>query len=181
MKQKLFLALLVLGAALTGNQVFAQKAKEYKAVIHTSDGTRYSGVLTNANLEGFTIKARNGAMRFFDADTVSEVKIRSKNALNNNMLLGTTAGLAAGGMLYRNQESRGNVTTMVLPVVIVSSIVSGAGVGGFFNSFFAKERFENVSTSYPQIQRKLAAYAVSTDVALENSAIKDLPTVNAKF
>jgi ABC-type spermidine/putrescine transport system permease subunit II len=138
-------------------------------------------VLTAANQEGFSIKARNGAMRFFDADTVSEVKIRSKNALNNNMLLGTTAGLAAGGMLYHNQESRGNVTTMVLPVVIVSSIVSGAGVGGFFNSFFAKEKFENVSSSYPEIQRKLAAYAVSTDIALEDSSVKSLPAVNAKF
>lgn len=157
MKQILFLALFGVTTCICEDALAQRK---YIAVFHTNGGKRYNGVLTETNQEGFTIKTRNGAMRFFDADTVGKLKIRSKHALNNNMLLGITLGLAGGALLYNNQESKGNVTPMVLPVIIVGSVVGGAGFGGFINSFFSKEKFENISANYPEVQPKLAPYAV---------------------
>ncbi len=157
MKNKLFLVLFAICAFINAN-TFGQTRKDFAAVIHTDAGHRYKGLLTSTTDEGLTIDIR-GHKLFFDADSVEKIKIRSKNALNNNMLVGTLIGLTAGGTVYYLQEKRGNIGPIVLPVIVIGSIVYGAGIGAFFNSFFAVENFDLSTTQYKDIKKRLALYA----------------------
>lgn len=162
MKLKLSFALaLLFSVQLIGNAALAQKKKKYDAVVRTTDGRRYKGVLTVADEKGISIAVRGRTINF-EGSKVSDVKIRSHNSLNKNMLGGAVLGLGSAYLIYNNQHQKGKTTAVVLPVVVVGSFLYGAAAGALFNSFFAKERFHDVSRHYKEFQPKLNSY-VYTD------------------
>ena len=146
-----------------GSGAFAQhKVKRYDAIVKTTQGKRFKGLLENVNESGLTIRFHKQS-KFIAPDSIKTIRIKRYNAQNRHLLTGGLLGLAGGLTAYKLENDKGNVGPIILPVVIVSSTLAGSAIFGTINSLTAVERFEDVSEggNYRTIREKLKSYSLS--------------------
>ncbi len=144
------------------NHSFAQsKPKRYDAIVRTENGRRFKGLLESVEDNGLTIFYHRRS-KFISADSIKTIRIKKYNAQNRAFLIGGLLGVGSGLAIYVNQEDKGNVQPIILPVVIVSSTVAGAAIGGIINSFISRQKYENVNTEgrFKAIKEELKSYSV---------------------
>ncbi|WP_423149432.1 hypothetical protein [Rubrolithibacter danxiaensis] len=160
---KICTILLFLSSFLVAQESHAQyKAKRYNAIVRPLSGKRYKGILERVDEKGLTIRFHKTS-KYFLADTVRKIRIKKYNAQNKSLLAGSILGLAGGLAAYTIQEDKGNTSPIILPVVIVSSALSGAALVGTINSFTAVKTYKNVNKleSFKPVSLELRKYSLS--------------------
>jgi hypothetical protein len=161
MNLKLFTFLLFFG--LTAHDVFSQiKIKRYDAVVRTVSGRRFKGVLETVDDKGLTIRFHK-VSKLISADSIKTIRIKRYNAQNRNLLAGGLLGLASGLTIYKLESDKGNLQPINLPVILVSSTLTGAAIFGTINSITSVEKYKNVNQQgyYQQIKDSIKQYSLS--------------------
>ena len=158
-----FLSLILLFAFGCSNGSYAQsKPKRYDAIIRTTGGLRFKGLLQSVDGKGLSISYRRSS-RFLSADTIKTIRIKKYNAQNRTLLAGSLAGLLGGLTVYSIEKDKGNVQPIILPVVIISSTLTGAAIFGTINSITSVQKFEAVNRPgrFGEIKDELRTYSVN--------------------
>ncbi|HUH33402.1 MAG TPA: hypothetical protein VLZ28_05570 [Daejeonella sp.] len=146
---------------LSGSALFAdQKPKNYDAIIHTNTDHRYKGLLLDVSDKGMTIDYL-GQQKFFGADSISSIKIKRTGSRKRHSLTAGGIGLLAGIPIYVDGNSKGKLSSLALPVVVVGTAVGGVLIGSLVNSVTAVQRFNKINqeTSFKSIQPVLLRYS----------------------
>lgn len=167
-----FLLLLTL-VSVSGSVSFASpKPKNYDAVVFSTHNHRYKGFLLDVTDKGLIIDYF-GQPKFISADSIKAIKIKRTTALKRHALAASVIGLGAGIPVYIDGNSKGKLSALALPVVLIGTTLSGALVGSLLNTITAVQRFNKVNTesSFKSIQPVLLRYskASPTRVKIESN------------
>lgn len=169
-KTSLKFILLITMFILSGNVSLAQKPKNYNAVIYSVNNQRYKGFLQDVTDQGVTIDYY-GKSKFIGADSISSIKIKKTSALRRHALVGGSFGLLAGIPVYIDGNSRGKLSSLALPVVVVASTLGGALIGTLINTVTSVQRFDKINrgNSYKSIQPVLLRYSKASPTRVPSS------------
>jgi len=141
MKLRLIISVILICGSII---VSAQSKKDrYDAIIRTELHQRYKGLLLKVDESGLTIRFHTQD-KYIAAGSIRSIRIKRYNAQNKSFLAGSLLGLGGGLTIYGVQKNKGNLNQSVLPVVIISSVVTGAAVAGALNSAVSVVKFQNV-------------------------------------
>jgi hypothetical protein len=138
----------------------AKKPKNYDAVVFSTNNHRYKGFLIDVTDKGLTIDYL-GQPKFISADSIKAIKIKRTSALKRHALTASAIGLGAGVPIYLDGNSKGKLSALALPVVLIGTTLSGALVGSLVNTLTAVQRFDKINqgTSFKSIQPVLLRYS----------------------
>lgn len=139
---------------------FAQKVKNYNAVIKTNSDHRYKGFLQDVTDKGVTIDYY-GKPKFIGSDSISTIRIKRTNDLKKLSTITAGIGLAASVPVYIDGNNKGKLSLLALPVVLVAGTLGGALIGTLINSATSVQRFRKVNEEIPykNIQPVLLRYS----------------------
>jgi len=157
--------------SVSGSFVYASpKPKNYDAVINSTNNHRYKGFLIDVNDKGLTIDYL-GQPKFISADTIKSIKIKRTSALKRHALTASVIGLGAGVPIYLDGNSKGKLSALALPVVLIGTTLSGAVVGSLVNTITAVQRFDKINkgNSFKSIQPVLLRYSKASPTRVPDS------------
>ena len=139
---------------------FAQKVKNYNAVVKTNSDHRYKGFLQDATDKGITIDYY-GQSKFIGADSISTIRIKRTNDLKRYSTVTAGLGLGASIPIYIDGNNKGKLSLLALPVVLVAGTMGGALIGTLINSATSVQRFRKINDEIPykNIQPVLLRYS----------------------
>ena len=138
----------------------AKKPRNYDAVVFSKNNHRYKGFLIDVTDKGLTIDYL-GQPKFINADSIKAIKIKRTSALKRHALTASAIGLGAGIPIYLDGNSKGQLSALALPVVLIGTTLSGALLGSLVNTITAVQRFDKINqeTSFKSIQPVLLRYS----------------------
>jgi hypothetical protein len=139
---------------------FAQKVKNYNAIINTNSAHRYKGFLKDVSDKGITIDYY-GQSKFIGSDSISSIRIKRTNDLKRYSTITAGIGLAASIPVYIDGNNKGKLSLLALPVVLVAGTMGGALIGTLINSATSVKHFKKINDEIPykNIQPVLLRYS----------------------
>ncbi|MXV51439.1 hypothetical protein GS399_10700 [Pedobacter sp. HMF7647] len=133
------------------------KPKKYDAIVKTTAGLRYKGVLNKTDEHGIDLLIRK-QRKHIDADSISTIRIRHSGGLQTAMLVGAGVGMAGGATAFAVGVNKDKIDKVTAPVFIVGGIVYGAAMGAFINLFGSVKRYKDVNHSFEKLHGDLDKY-----------------------
>lgn len=158
LKRKVLAALLaVLVVAAVAPDLNAKTRRGARVIITGTDGDRTEGELIAVKPESLLLMTADGRDRSVDIASIAQVKVKKRSKILLSMLIGTAAGIAAGGVLGA-LDSDGSLldpldTTLDMTAMGAVGLVGG-GVTGLVLSAPKTVKMRDVSGQ--ELETKLA-------------------------